>query len=124
MIYCWHSYAVRSSNSSWFVGVNYCVHAVMYLYYFLTSIGIRPKWGKSVTYMQLSQMVVGIAVQMATYMFVIDKKGTGKTCDVDPVNIQAGFLMYFSYFLLFLKILLFKDYTSGKKPSGEDKKTK
>ena len=115
MIYCWHSYGVRSSNSSWFVGMNYCVHAVMYFYYFLTSIGIRPSWGKSVTYLQLSQMVVGIAVQTATYFYVIEKHGTGKTCDVDPINIQAGFAMYFSYFLLFLKILLFKDYSHAKK---------
>lgn len=121
MIYCWHSYGVRSSNSSWFVGMNYCVHAIMYLYYFLTSIGIYPKWGKSVTYIQLSQMVVGIVVQTATYFFVVQKHGSGESCDVDPVNIQAGFLMYFSYFLLFLQILLSKDY-SKKDDKKSDKK--
>ena len=120
MVYCWHSYGVRSSNSSYFVGMNYTVHAVMYWYYFLAAVGHKPAWGKTVTYMQLSQMVVGIVVQTATYHFVTQKhrEASGSTCDVDGTNIKAGFVMYFSYFLLFLKILLYKDYSQVQSKDG------
>jgi len=70
----------------------------------------------TVTVLQTSQMAVGVAVQVATAYYVT----LGKPCDVDGTNIQAGILMYGSYFLLFLQILVFKDYSAV----GGDKRIK
>jgi GNS1/SUR4 family len=38
-----------------YAGVNCLVHMVMYFYYFLTSLGFKPKWKKFVTIFQLVQ---------------------------------------------------------------------
>lgn len=32
LLFCWHSYAFRSSAGIWFIAMNYSVHAVMYGY--------------------------------------------------------------------------------------------
>jgi elongation of very long chain fatty acids protein 6 len=42
--------------------MNYGVHALMYFYFFLTSLGYKPVWNLLVTVLQISQMVVGVAV--------------------------------------------------------------
>jgi len=44
LLYCWHSYVTTSPSGLFFVVMNYCVHAVMYGYYFLMAIKMRPKW--------------------------------------------------------------------------------
>ena len=44
LLFCWHSYAFRSSTGLYFVAMNYTVHAVMYFYYFLMCYRIKPKW--------------------------------------------------------------------------------
>lgn len=36
--------------------MNYSVHAVMYFYYFLVAIGMRPRWARFVTTFQLCQV--------------------------------------------------------------------
>ena len=68
LLYCWHSYATEAPQALYFIAMNYSVHAIMYMYYFLMMIA-KPDSGlkkflKSIagmiTAMQLSQMVVGI----------------------------------------------------------------
>ena len=44
LLYCWHSYVTTSPSGLFFVVMNYSVHAVMYGYYFLMAIKMRPKW--------------------------------------------------------------------------------
>jgi len=53
--------------------MNYGVHALMYFYFFLTSCGYRPRWNGIVTFLQISQMFVGVAVctAVAYYMFYV-----------------------------------------------------
>jgi len=38
LLYCWHSYVTCSPSGVFFAVMNYCVHAIMYGYYFLMAI--------------------------------------------------------------------------------------
>lgn len=60
MTYLW----LNTSQSLIPIGLvtNAIVHIVMYAYYFLCSIGIKPKWKKFVTNCQISQFVVAFVV--------------------------------------------------------------
>lgn len=101
LLYCWHSYSTEAAQALYFIAMNYSVHAIMYGYYGLTGLGIRPKWMKPwyITVAQLSQMFVGVAVQVSAMMAY----SSGRTCAVNYWNLVAGAVMYGSYFALFLK---------------------
>ncbi|KAL4013618.1 hypothetical protein IC575_025790 [Cucumis melo] len=60
MSYLW----LNTSQSLTAIGVvtNSTVHTIMYAYYFLCSIGIKPKWKKFVTNCQILQLVFGFVV--------------------------------------------------------------
>ena len=47
LLFCWHSYAFESPAGLFFVAMNYSVHFVMYLYFFLMCEHIKPKWFKA-----------------------------------------------------------------------------
>lgn len=97
LLFCWHSLMSQSSAGLYFIAMNYSVHATMYFYYFLAACGIKVWWAKYVTIFQISQMVVGILVNiMVTYY------GSQQLdCDVSRSNYTAGLGMYASYFVLF-----------------------
>ena len=67
LLYCWHSYATEAPQALYFIAMNYAVHAVMYGYYMLMALALKPAWLPPVvvTLLQLAQMVVGVAVQAA-----------------------------------------------------------
>jgi elongation of very long chain fatty acids protein 6 len=48
LLFCWHSYATEASTGLFFVAMNYSVHAVMYGYYFLMAMKMKPEWMKRV----------------------------------------------------------------------------
>lgn len=101
LLYCWHSYATEASQALYFVAMNYSVHAIMYGYYCLMALRMKPAWLSPVviTVAQISQMVVGVAVQVgASYKYFTDT-----TCGVNGSNVLWGGLMYASYFALFTK---------------------
>jgi len=103
LAYCWHSYATEASQALYFVAMNYSVHAIMYGYYCLMALkipsGIPPVL---ITAAQISQMVVGVAVQLvASYQYFYPTEGS--SCNVNGANIFWGGLMYASYFGLFTK---------------------
>lgn len=59
LLYCWHSFCVKSATGIWFISMNYFVHSVMYSYYFFMIIG--QKWiakliAKQITTLQLLQV--------------------------------------------------------------------
>ena len=62
LLFCFQSYRLESPSGLVFCVMNYGVHAVMYGYYFLTSIERRPAFFRPfyVTFLQLSQMFVGV----------------------------------------------------------------
>lgn len=98
LLFCWHSHGTTSSAGLWFISMNYSVHGVMYMYYFLTAIGYRPWWAPLVTIMQISQMFVGIFICAMTIFY----KSSGIKCWVRWSNVYAGVVMYTSYLLLFV----------------------
>jgi len=101
LIYTWYSYTDRTSSGRWYIAMNYAVHSVMYSYYALRALKYRaPEWVRmAITLFQLSQMVVGVYIGF--YVHGVKKAGT--PCDITDDNRFYSFLMYLSYFLLFMK---------------------
>uniref|UniRef100_A0A0G4IAC9 Elongation of fatty acids protein n=1 Tax=Chromera velia CCMP2878 TaxID=1169474 RepID=A0A0G4IAC9_9ALVE len=60
----WDAFARENPIGSFYLSINYGVHALMYFYYGLAAIDIRPSWGMTVTVLQILQMVAGIAVTL------------------------------------------------------------
>jgi len=101
LIYTWFSYTDRTSSGRWYISMNYAVHSVMYAYYAMRALKYRaPKWIRmGITIFQLSQMVVGVTIGVYVYKL----KQANVPCGMTDNNLKLSFLMYFSYFLLFLK---------------------
>mmetsp|Transcript_54620 Transcript_54620/g.116039 ORF Transcript_54620/g.116039 Transcript_54620/m.116039 type:complete len:307 (-) Transcript_54620:170-1090(-) len=107
LLFCWHSYVTASPPGLFFVTMNYAVHAVMYGYYFLMAVGMRPRWFNPivVTLMQIAQMAVGVSVTALGFYFYSNPE-EGRICNIQKENLTAGFIMYGSYFYLFLHFFL------------------
>jgi len=93
--------------------MNYAVHAIMYFYYFLMAVKCKPKWFNSmyITVSQISQMVVGVAVTILSFIM---PHTYGTDCHIKKENNVAAFIMYGSYLMLFLQFF-FKRYFAPKK---------
>lgn len=59
--FAWDASVHQEPIAVYFCVMNYFVHAIMYFYYFLTSLGWRPKWDFTVTFLQIAQMLGGCA---------------------------------------------------------------
>jgi len=103
LLYCWHSYVSSSPTGLFFVVMNYAVHAIMYGYYFLMAIKMKPKWLKGfyITTAQITQMIVGVVVTILSFYFYSKHSGNREHCFIQKQNNTAAFLMYGSYLLLF-----------------------
>jgi elongation of very long chain fatty acids protein 6 len=115
LMYCWHAYYSTISAGIWFCAMNYCVHSIMYMYFCLTSCNlpkplfraIRNFYAPVVTIAQLTQMALGIII---TFKSAIKHQQLGtEGCWTNQTNYFFGFIMYFSYFLLFA-VLFAKKY--------------
>ena len=101
LLYCWHSYAVEAPQALYFVTMNYSVHSVMYGYYALSAMKVKPVWLPPVmiTVMQISQMLIGVLIQIkASYEYF---NSSYESCPLNGNNIFWGGIMYASYFKLF-----------------------
>ena len=114
LLYCWHSYMTRSSAGLYFIAMNYGVHALMYFYFALVELATTEAakksvkvWDIYVTALQISQMVVGVVVCAAVFVFQAGEGGEA-ACDMTVTNYRAGFTMYASYFVLFALFALEK----------------
>ena len=96
MLYCWFAFALRSHLGYWFTLMNYVVHAVMYFYYALTSLGLAPPWGSAVTLLQIAQMVAGCA--LCAYSAAVGCEARG--------SLAAAVLLYASYLVLFVQFFV------------------
>jgi len=99
MWFCWFAWARRLDCGGSFAMMNLFVHTIMYFYYFCSALGIYwPDWAKqSITTLQLSQMIGGLSILGTAWIY----------CPYDKPLLIGGFLMYFSYFVLFA--ILFYD---------------
>jgi elongation of very long chain fatty acids protein 6 len=112
LLYCWHSYVTKSGSGIFFVVMNYFVHAIMYGYYGLMTLKCCPKWFKPIfiTALQISQMVVGVAVTVVGFYLYHTWSNETRTCSITADNNTAAFVMYGSYLFLFLQFF-FARYT-------------
>ncbi|CAL8097229.1 unnamed protein product [Orchesella dallaii] len=116
-IYTWVTYEDYEPSLRWFMTMNMFVHAVMYTYYALKAMKIRVSrnWAMLVTVLQLSQMVVGVYINVYSLWI----KRNGMDCVRRNEVIQLALTMYASYFVLFANFF----YNSYLKHSSSLKKT-
>lgn len=115
LLYCWHSYAVEAPQALYFVAMNYSVHSIMYGYYALSALKMKPAWLPPVmiTASQISQMVVGVIIQLkASYEYFYSPY---ESCPLNGQNIFWGGIMYASYFKLFSDFALKRYITAPQK---------
>ena len=97
------------------------VHAIMYGYFGCTQVSqswrraVRP-YAACITLLQLSQMVVGIVVTVASVTY----SGSDTTCQGKTTNAALGLAMYASYFVLFLEFFI-RHFVLGKRSSKKGK---
>lgn len=110
LLYSWFSYTEYTSSARWFIVMNYCVHAVMYSYYALRSMGYSPPkaFAMVITALQLTQMIIGCAINIWAHNLL--KYGQSE-CHISSINIKLSIAMYFSYFVLFARFF-YKAYMS------------
>merc|ERR1719198_1292096 len=87
--------------------MNYAVHSIMYGYFAATQHSKRARalvrpFAIYITLAQLAQMVVGIAVTVRAMVV----QANGGECHVNKTNSILGLFMYWSYFMLFLKLFV------------------
>ena len=100
-LYCWHSSYIVTSSGKFFVLMNLSVHAIMYFYYALYAIGnkmLHP-YRKIITVIQITQMVGGCYIVYAWFM-----KCRINSSKSEYANMVFAVIMYFSYFVLFIKV--------------------
>lgn len=107
LAYCWHSFITRAPHGIIFCVMNYFVHAIMYGYYFLMAVRLKPKAFKAVyiTVAQISQMVVGVVVTIIGCYVLWVRKPQGE-CYLTADNNIAALIMYGSYLMLFVQFFL------------------
>jgi elongation of very long chain fatty acids protein 6 len=99
----WHTMVTHSPAGIIYTTVNYGVHAIMYLYYFLMAVKCKPKWFRPqwITIAQISQMVVGCIISICAFSLV-----HREDCWAKFENNTGILVMYASYFLLFSQFFL------------------
>lgn len=119
LVWSWYSFVTRTPSSIIFLLMNASVHTIMYAYYFLTTIRMRPDWlkPKFVTVVQLAQMAFGFFVTAASTYYTRTQT-PDNPCDVVIGSLAPCYAMYGSYFALFLRFFL-KRYRTQKRNKKE-----
>jgi len=95
------SWADRPSVAGvWFTTMNYFVHSIMYGYYAFRTLGFKWKHSYLITYLQISQMVVGLIVCTTA---LVNAEGCARAA---PWVLEYGTFIYFTYFLLFVQFFI------------------
>jgi len=120
MWFCWHAGLMANPAGIFYGGMNFFVHSLMYSYYFLTCFSVTRKMVKPIapviTTLQILQMVVGMIISVLCSFEMITRS---ECIGLDWWNVQAGTVMYISYFVLFS--ILFKKHYIDKKKTDKNK---
>ena len=84
------------------IAMNFFVHSIMYTYYAIAAIAKPPRWGKTVTVLQIAQMVGGLLMSGA----ILWGAKTVKNCDGQPANGYGIAFIYLSYLILFVRFYI------------------
>ena len=114
----WMVFVTKSSVGPFYGGVNVFIHSLMYTYYALQTIGVRiPKvFSMILTTMQILQMIIGIIVTSMTHVYLNSDSG----CNTTNLITICGYLMYASYFVLFVKFFTQSYFSSSKKKPDQN----
>ena len=117
MLFSWHAWILGSPAGLFFAAMNLFAHALMYSYYFLMNFQrgrtmVRPL-APLITTIQILQMVGGLIISVLCFI-ALDENNTAACPGLQPINVQAGTIMYFSFFILFC-VLFKKMYLTEKK---------
>ncbi|VDN59546.1 unnamed protein product [Dracunculus medinensis] len=105
LVYTAHSGAEHTGSGRMFISMNFLVHSAMYLYYTLTSYGIRPaKWiSMCITSLQTIQMFLGIIVSLYVYRIKLEGK---LPCQQSMKNLALAFIIYVTFAALFVHFFI------------------
>ena len=107
LLFCWRLYADRPAIGIVFAAMNFTVHAVMYFYYFLTAMGIRPRWVIFVTGLQIAQMIGGLFISTTVlHLYITHPLMPHAQQDRLSGLSSYGAIMYGSYLCLFVALFL------------------
>lgn len=109
LLFTWYAIMWKFGAGLFFLSMNSLIHAFMYLYYFLTSVGYRPTWAKWLTMAQISQMIVGTFINV--YWIYLYINGIPCSCQNPNLLLWACGIMYGSYLYLFCDFY-FKKYNT------------
>jgi len=91
------------------ITLNLAVHVLMYYYYALTALGIRPWWKQWVTKLQIVQFVIDliacygcVAILLASNLQTFQGTRIGLSCEGTPWAAFTGLSVLSSYLWLFL----------------------
>lgn len=110
LAFSWHAFIVEQPAGIYFCAMNYTVHAVMYFYYYLTSLGSKPpQWGVYVTATQIAQMLIGTSITILSLINIsqISRKQIAPIpwsqgeCPVSRLNLYEALAVYATYLYLF-----------------------
>lgn len=111
-MYTWFFFYLEPSLGRWFMSMNYSVHSVMYTYYAVRAAGYRLPRVISVviTVLQIAQMFTALGIFFYIYSrrYFLDEK-----LALDENVVVFGFLMYLSYFVLFVNFF-YQSYIKAK----------
>eukprot|EP00922_Rhytidocystis_sp_ex-Travisia-forbesii_P048994 GHVS01072928.1.p1 GENE.GHVS01072928.1~~GHVS01072928.1.p1 ORF type:complete len:334 (-),score=18.52 GHVS01072928.1:643-1644(-) len=132
LLYTWDSCYVDQPCGQYFMAMNYCVHTVMYFYFFMAGqCKRRLSWGVFVTAAQITQMFLGIVITFVSlyYAYSYPSHPRWDHDDVTPPlkdgvyiskgNVICGMLMYSTYFYLFAEFFLNRYLFSSSSSTGK-----
>ena len=99
MFYTWYCTSLRPAPTHSFMAMNLFVHFVMYSYYAFKAAGVRipSQLAQAITFLQMLQMVGGMAVNIAAFRVL----RRGESCEFSYDSFIIGIIIYTSYLFLF-----------------------
>ena len=103
-IIMWHNGAYNPNDNlaAICMGLNYSVHTIMYSYYALSTIGIRPPYPQAITIAQISQFVLGLSVPFWEDNYPYCRSNHSITTNHRKWNRNGCSMIAFSYLVLFI----------------------